>query len=1034
MGCAVRPLPSSGSSSSSSSGLKEGVGHAYRLLHWQHADVLVYFSHERVTMPPVAWVEAAHRAGVRVLGTLITEWAPGTRANDSLCSEDPACRRLAALQLARLAAYYGFDGWLVNVEAHLTGGAAAAAHLESFVRTLPCVWPHPAASRPLCRPFPLPAQVAELTASVHALVPGPGRGLVLWYDSVRRSDGAVAWQSELTDENEPFLRACDGIFLDYHWDEGRLGRTAARAAQQQQQQQQQQDDGDDGAPPAAPTRLWDRSRDVFVGVDVWGRGCPGGGGWATRVAVDLVRAASAASAAPATDSSGPDATALRSDQAAVAAGPSSSSSSSLSVALFGPAWAYESRGGAEDPAAAVAAEARLWSGAGDVEFRPPPLLLHWEVRGDDAQCWSERSLLDGEGSNPTGASVAAVTSHRWSEAACTLWFAASDAVPPLAEPGEKEGGRAQAPLSAPSTVTVSEWYRGTPPNTADLYRLRACLVDRAGAPLLAPLLAPHLATVAKTLATRKSSTGGEPDSALSSSDCCWLDSGILTCAAAWQLCSLRFGRVPPAAAGVRVTHSGRDAETWAGHFGAQMAGLRLEFPRPPADALAAAVGAGLGQQGLGLPVDKWAAAAEEEELAEGGESGGLETCDGGGGDDNTRALRVAAPARWLSFARACGVRPWCASLPARTTFCDGVGAAGLFQRGAIVRHGPWVDIGRQDALPHFDAHLAGMGLEPTARPPGGRRSGRSLAEASLAALAAHLRGYTAAAVLPTAVHWALGPPPSLSVTHTGPVWEGGSSVELSWSPGAAAAAPPARLPPLLPVASLRGARVADADYATAAATTLACRILHVFATDVAWPAPAAASGSAASPSAHFLELRMVLHTPVPAEAPVPLLLLQVVPLLLLEEDDESEEPGAATIGHRGAPRASVLAPLTCSDDATPAHIAVASDESWREVIYTFSVCHSSKTKVVVKEVLLAVIGQPRPYSPAQETGGGHASEIRRHGASTTDRDIRDAAAGGDSLSKHLLERNVESLFYAIRIGCIELRWSDLESTPGPILL
>lgn len=51
----------------------------YTLKYWQYVDLFVYFSHHRVTIPPPCWTNAAHRNGVKVLGTLITEWEPGLK-------------------------------------------------------------------------------------------------------------------------------------------------------------------------------------------------------------------------------------------------------------------------------------------------------------------------------------------------------------------------------------------------------------------------------------------------------------------------------------------------------------------------------------------------------------------------------------------------------------------------------------------------------------------------------------------------------------------------------------------------------------------------------------------------------------------------------------------------------------------------------------------------------------------------------------------------------------------------------------------
>lgn len=52
-----------------------------------------------------------------------------------------------------------------------------------------------------------------------------------------------------------FFDLCDGIFLNYNWT-------------------------DDGLSESFDTADKDnRVADIYVGIDVWGRGCPGGGGF-----------------------------------------------------------------------------------------------------------------------------------------------------------------------------------------------------------------------------------------------------------------------------------------------------------------------------------------------------------------------------------------------------------------------------------------------------------------------------------------------------------------------------------------------------------------------------------------------------------------------------------------------------------------------------------------------------------------------------------------------------------------------------------
>lgn len=87
----------------------------YRIYHWQLIDVFVYFSHHFVTIPPPCWTNAAHTHGVPVLGTLITENIDGiVRCSNFL--KDTSSVEALVNQLVNIAEYYGFDGWLLNIE------------------------------------------------------------------------------------------------------------------------------------------------------------------------------------------------------------------------------------------------------------------------------------------------------------------------------------------------------------------------------------------------------------------------------------------------------------------------------------------------------------------------------------------------------------------------------------------------------------------------------------------------------------------------------------------------------------------------------------------------------------------------------------------------------------------------------------------------------------------------------------------------------------------------------------------------------
>jgi mannosyl-glycoprotein endo-beta-N-acetylglucosaminidase len=114
-----------------------------------------------------------------------------------------------------------FDGYLVNVECALTTEEVAI----------------------------LLQWLLLLRSTLESINP---LGLLIWYDAVT-IDGELVWQNALNAKNKPFFDACDAIFLNYAWDQSAAAASAAAAAAS------------------------DRTCDVFLGVDVFGRGTFGGG-------------------------------------------------------------------------------------------------------------------------------------------------------------------------------------------------------------------------------------------------------------------------------------------------------------------------------------------------------------------------------------------------------------------------------------------------------------------------------------------------------------------------------------------------------------------------------------------------------------------------------------------------------------------------------------------------------------------------------------------------------------------------------------
>jgi mannosyl-glycoprotein endo-beta-N-acetylglucosaminidase len=118
------------------------------------------FSHNRVTIPPPSWINAAHRHGVKILGVLyalsdvliliniltfrifehnedVPDLVRLLSGPDFAIENDPSTpSEYYSFILADLAHQRGFDGFLLNFEQSLPGGAQQASALTKWVRHL----------------------------------------------------------------------------------------------------------------------------------------------------------------------------------------------------------------------------------------------------------------------------------------------------------------------------------------------------------------------------------------------------------------------------------------------------------------------------------------------------------------------------------------------------------------------------------------------------------------------------------------------------------------------------------------------------------------------------------------------------------------------------------------------------------------------------------------------------------------------------------------------------------------------------------
>ncbi|KAK6509295.1 hypothetical protein TWF481_004053 [Arthrobotrys musiformis] len=178
-----------------------------------------------------------HKNGVRILGTFIVE--PGnTTGFSDLLERDAKGKFIFVEQLAGLAEYYGFDGWLLNFEEHFPDTTFNLGTTLNFIE--------------------------ELRKASDKRVKGSE---IVWYDSLTIYN-RVVYVNGLSPLNAPFFDVSSALFTNYRWNP--LTQLLATAA---------------------ISKSMHRNYDVYMGIDVFGRGTFGGGGWGTGTALSVIRPA-----------------------------------------------------------------------------------------------------------------------------------------------------------------------------------------------------------------------------------------------------------------------------------------------------------------------------------------------------------------------------------------------------------------------------------------------------------------------------------------------------------------------------------------------------------------------------------------------------------------------------------------------------------------------------------------------------------------------------------------------------------------------
>lgn len=322
----------------------------YSLEHMHLVDTFIYFSHKRVSIPPVGWLAAASRTGTKVLGTLIFEWKEsvpdlaqllrGPERKSMPVLKEPFFSPQYALELIELALARGFSGYLVNIEVTLDLGFSCSGE----------EWPAWVGEQ--ARVVELHRNAERLRGWLHFLRDEGTKRFVaagkdadeweiMWYDSIVYPHGQLAWQDALNQHNIDYFKSAHSFFTNYTWARppqplppGQLidpNDLSPQALQLRGFGLTGNDDG--GFHPqlllsAAMADSVDRSRsDVYVGVDVFGRNC--WGGLKSWKSLDMIK---------------PRASPLN-----------------LSVALFAPGWTWEEESAGLALQPAQAARKRNWS-------------------------------------------------------------------------------------------------------------------------------------------------------------------------------------------------------------------------------------------------------------------------------------------------------------------------------------------------------------------------------------------------------------------------------------------------------------------------------------------------------------------------------------------------------------------------------------------------------------------------------------------------------------------------------------------------
>ncbi|ODV98421.1 hypothetical protein PACTADRAFT_31815 [Pachysolen tannophilus NRRL Y-2460] len=214
------------------------TGQRYFLQFPSLIDDFVYFSHHRISVPPVSWINMCHRNGIRCLGTVIIEGNTAEaldECNDFVAKDSDRIHFKYIKILVELVKVYKFDGWLINIETRFSD-KNLSYDIVKFIDSLKC--------------------------ELHLVNPD---SKLIWYDAYVPALNRVQYFNGIADENYDLYRASDNLLTNYWWDQTHLTKNIELVG------------------------LKGAQENVYVGVDVWGRGMKfSNGGFETSIALSWI--------------------------------------------------------------------------------------------------------------------------------------------------------------------------------------------------------------------------------------------------------------------------------------------------------------------------------------------------------------------------------------------------------------------------------------------------------------------------------------------------------------------------------------------------------------------------------------------------------------------------------------------------------------------------------------------------------------------------------------------------------------------------